>query len=252
MKKYLLGASALAFAASLSGAAMAADIAPEPSTYDWSGFYLGLNAGVAINNSNVDSDVNSSELGPLARELKDDIQDNSAAFTGGGQVGYNWQMDSIVVGLEADINFLGFDKSSSRSFTLDTGEDTFDTTTRLGLESDWYGTIRGRLGYAMDNVLIYGTGGLAYGEVQGTGRINVDGVGVWKGTESEVNWGWTVGAGAEYAIDQNWIIGAEYLYVDLGDVDFDYNNNSSLPRTNGKADVEQRFNVVRATLKYKF
>jgi outer membrane immunogenic protein len=145
MTKYLLAGVALV---TLSSAASAADIV-EPAVYDWSGFYVGVNAGVAWNNSNVDSDVNSDELGPIADELKDEIQGDQTVFTAGGLIGFNWQIDSVVLGLETDINWLNFDDDHDRHFVFD--DDTVDT--KLSFESSYFGTIRGRLGFAADNVL---------------------------------------------------------------------------------------------------
>jgi outer membrane immunogenic protein len=106
------------------------------------------------------------------------------------------------------------------------------------------------LGFAADNFLFYGTGGLAYGKIQADGRISDNLGDSWKGTASTTDWGWTLGAGAEYAFDQDWIVGAEYLYVDLGSTDFNINSNHVNEKANGN--VNAAFSVVRATVKYKF
>ena len=71
----------------------------------------------------------------------------------------------------------------------------------------------GRLGFAADNVLFFGTGGLAYGHVDADGKVVLNDVDLWDGGQSQTNWGWTIGGGLEYEFD-NFIIGAEYLYVD--------------------------------------
>jgi outer membrane immunogenic protein len=252
MKKYLL-AGVVVFSA--SSAALAADLQPAPpEVYDWTGFYLGLNAGVAWNNSSVDDSVKTGDLpGDLARQLEDKIQGDQTAFTGGGEIGYNWQIDSVVVGVETDFNYLGFDQSKNRSRDI---EGLGTVNSELTLKADWFGTLRGRLGYAFDNFLIYGTGGLAYGHVDANGKINVDtgeGTDSWKGTTSNTNVGWTIGGGAEYAIDPNWTIGAEYLYVDLGNPDMNFEQTAAETiheKIDGKVNVA--FSVVRATLKYKF
>jgi outer membrane immunogenic protein len=244
MTKYLLAGVALV---ALSSAASAADIVEPAPVYDWSGFYVGVNAGVAWNNSNVDSDVNSDELGPIADELKDKIQGDQTVFTAGGLIGFNWQIDSVVLGLETDINWLNFDDDHDRHFVFD--DDTVDT--KLSFESSYFGTIRGRLGFAADNVLFYGTGGLAYGHVEADGRIVLNDTERWDGSASETNWGWTLGGGVEYAFD-NFIIGAEYLYVDLGSPDFDFSRNPDFPDTEFNGNVDVAFSVVRATAKFKF
>lgn len=218
MKKFLLAGVVII---SASTAAMAADFAPEPVAYDWSGFYIGLNAGAAWNNSSVDLDD-----GVTVFSLDDD----GAVFTGGAEAGYNWQMDSFVMGVETDFNYLGFDE-----------EEDFGGGTSLDIEGDWFGTFRGRLGFAADNLLFYGTGGLAYGH----GDIEACIGGVCD-SESNVNWGWTVGAGLQYGLNENWILGAEYLYVDLGNPDV----SCGVVGCSGDADVA--FSVVRAKLDFKF
>jgi len=248
MKKFLLAGVVIV---SATTTAMAADLAPAaPAAYDWTGFYLGLNAGAAWNNSSVDNDVDNVLLDPLV----DEIESNQTVFTGGGEMGFNWQVDSLVLGVEADFNYLGFDDSADRS--ADLGGAIGVVTGHLDLQEDWYGTLRGRLGFAADNFLIYGTGGLAYGNVDASGKVETAGGDTWKASESNVNWGWTIGAGAEYAFDQNWIVGAEYMYVDLGNPDFDFDHTSlggdGLNNDNFDGNVDAAFSVVRATIKYKF
>jgi outer membrane immunogenic protein len=191
--------------------------------------------------------VNSDELGDIADQLKDDIQGDQTVFTAGGLIGYNWQMESVVVGLEADINWLNFEKNRHRNFEFDGN----DIHTHLELESSYFGTVRGRLGWAADNVLLYATGGLAYGGVEAEGRVVLNHDDSWRGDTSETNWGWTIGGGVEYAFD-NFIIGAEYLYVDLGDADFDFDNHSAFPDTDIGGNVDVAFSVLRATAKFKF
>jgi outer membrane immunogenic protein len=237
----------------LAAPAIAAEMVPPPEVYDWSGFYVGGNLGAAINDSNVDQHLNSGDLGPLGRELKNQIQDNQTVFTGGGELGYNWQFNGgWVLGAEADFNWTDFNDSSHHHRDID-GLGTVDTD--LSLEADWFGTLRGRLGFAVNNWLIYGTGGAAYGHVRAEGKIAFDNENgdFFKGSESSVNWGWTAGGGVEYAFDQNWIVGAEALYVDLGSNDFNFKNgaiNEIHENINGH--VDERFIVARGTVKFKF
>ena len=115
MKKYLLAGALVVASSSL---ALAADIEPAPEpVYDWTGFYLGLNAGAAWNNSSVDNNFDQNNIDPaFANQIEDGIEGDQTAFTGGAQAGYNWQIDSIVLGLEADFNYLGFDESRHRNF----------------------------------------------------------------------------------------------------------------------------------------
>jgi outer membrane immunogenic protein len=248
MKKFLL-ASVVIMSASTAG--LAADLAPPaPVVYDWTGGYFGLNAGAAWNNSSVDRNVY--DLGGPITALGDSLDSNQTVFTGGMEAGYNWQMDSLVMGLETDFNYLGF----GDDFTRDVGGIAglpLGTTARLSVDANWFGTVRGRLGFAADNMLFYGTGGLAYGNVKAAGSITLPGGASWSADESNVNWGWTVGAGMEYAFDQNWVLGAEYLYVDLGSNDWNYVRNGSLPvGVNARGSVNEAFSVVRAKVDFKF
>src|SRR5262249_53711034 len=150
----------------------AADLGPGPApVYDWTGFYVGGNLGAAINSSTVDDDVHSGDLGPLGKDLKDEIQSSQTVFTGGGGIGYNWQIENWVFGAETDFNFTDFNDSSHRTGDI-AGIGTFDSD--LSLKANWFGTLRGRLGFAADNVLFYGTGGLAYGDVEAQGRIALE------------------------------------------------------------------------------
>jgi outer membrane immunogenic protein len=179
-------------------------------------------------------------------------------------IGYNWQMDSLVIGIEADINYLGFSGDADNDRDLSPNRRFIDNSSHdLSFEADWFGTLRGRLGFAADNFLFYGTGGLAYGHMEAESDFRLyDGqdnlLGKWKGSADDVNWGWTVGAGMEYGID-NWSIGVEYLYVDLGEADWDSDGDFSeaglkvqLDDYSSKGSVDYQFSVVRATAKIRF
>ena len=263
MKKLILAASALISAAALTSTANAADMTPVPSAYDWTGFYFGLNAGVAWNNTEIDNDINWNGSGwnpadaAVIRNLGESLTDDDAVFTGGAMLGYNWQMDSFVLGVEADINYLGFDGEQDNDFSIFSGN--YTGTHDLSAQADWYGTLRGRLGFAADNFLFYGTGGLAYGHMEAESDLRVydaggNPAGHWDGSADDVNWGWTIGAGVEYGID-NWSLGVEYLFVDLGEADWDSDNNgpaSNFDNFSAEGSVDYQFSVVRATAKIRF
>ena len=250
MKKFALVASTMFAAVALASAAQAADMAP--AAYNWTGFYLGANAGVSWNNSSVDNSFNLD--GTAADRLKNKIDSSQAAFTAGGLLGYNYQIDQIVLGAETDFNYLGFSDSNKRTVDILGGGPVDTITGKSSFQADWFGTIRGRLGYAIDNVLIYGTGGLAYGHMNADGKVTAslggNTVETWKGSTDSTNWGWTVGGGMEYGID-NWSLGLEYLYVDLGSGQ--WNGNSALfDNSSLKGDANYAFSTVRATVKYRF
>jgi len=233
MKSVLLASAALLIAASMTSAARASDA----SSYDWSGFYAGVNAGAAINNSQTSSSVSGSPA--WVNNRTGSSSDDSVGFTGGGLLGYNWQIDRLVLGVETDLNYGGFSGSRKTTYPSLLGG---DNTSSFSYDSSWYGTLRGRAGYAIDNVLLYGTAGLAYGELDTKFKFNGD-----SGNTNWVNLGWTAGAGVEYGIDK-WSLGLEYLYVDLGSSSVTMSNQDWSLKDN----VDYRFSVIRATAKYNF
>ena len=283
MKKIVLAATALVSAAAMTTAANAADIAP--AAYDWSGFYFGLNAGAAFNNSDIENDlrytgdgvdlvgdsdpeITASEINEILGDFGSELGGDDAVFTGGAMIGYNWQHDSLVLGVEADINYVGFSEDRSREFRdldfplIDTDEE-INGSSDLSFDANWFGTIRGRLGFAADNLLFYGTGGLAYGHMEASAELelsDLDETVSYEASTDTTNWGWTVGAGMEYGID-NWSIGIEYLYVDLGSAEWDADVRNdvvdadlsgALDDIKGDGEVDYQFSVVRATAKMRF
>jgi outer membrane immunogenic protein len=116
---------------------------------------------------------------------------------GGVQAGYNWQFGQFVLGGETDLQM----------------SDADDRFAGWKFSNPWFGTLRGRAGYAMNNILLYGTVGLAYGTI----RAQSLALGI---EESRTTYGWTAGAGLEVALSGNWSAKAEYLYIDLNDRSF--------------------------------
>jgi outer membrane immunogenic protein len=150
----------------------------------------------------------------------------------GGTAGFNMQTGQIVWGLEGDIAWADIGGSSAAAAC----------GTRCETHIGWLGTVRGRLGYAIDRFLPYVTGGLAVGEV----RTRIPGVGLADGNTTKA--GWTIGGGAEFALTTNISAKAEYLYVDLGRVD------CGAPCAPGGTPVHVKSNahVVRAGLNFRF
>ena len=217
--KQLLLATALVLA---TGTAYAADVlqeAPVAASFDWTGAYIGVNAGGGFGTFKLDPTGG----GPGGFDL------SASGFLGGVQAGYNWQVGQFVYGVEAD--FQGSDVKGELSI----GGPSLET------KVDWFGTVRARIGYTpVDRFLVYGTGGLAYGHE----KLDISGLGGPSFSKTKV--GWTVGAGAEYAITNNWSLKSEYLYTDLGKTTFD------LPGPGPDADVKVPFHTVRVGLNYKF
>ena len=215
--------AAIGFVAS-SFATQAADI-PRPvykgmhpvvAYYNWTGFYVGVNAGYGWGNS--------------AWSAAPTASNKPKGWLAGGTLGYNYQTGSIVWGLEGD-----FDWSNVK------GTAACDPGVICGTENRWLATFRGRIGYAFDRWLPFITGGGAYGQVRAT--VNIPDFGV-AGASSNNQLGWTVGAGLEYAFLSNWSAKIEYLYVDLGSF-----NAAVAPAINN---VSFKENIVRAGLNYKF
>jgi outer membrane immunogenic protein len=199
-----------------------APVVVEP-IYNWTGFYVGGNVGYSWGRSRDDSSLTNGAGTVLFTSSE---RSNLDGVVGGGQIGYNWQTQNWLWGLEADIQGTG--ERGSRAFICGIGICTPPTggfvavptpgpavAAALDQKLDWFGTVRGRAGVlATPKVLLYVTGGLAYGEVK-TGET----IGALTGfSNSTTNVGYTVGAGIEGAIGGNWTAKLEYLYVDLGRV----------------------------------
>ena len=161
---------------------------------------------------------------------------NGAGFIGGGQFGYNWQFNGRgVAGFETDIAWTGQNRNAAfasstliSGFAPDAEADNATISSRL----DYFGTVRGRLGFlAAPSFLLYGTGGLAYGRVHSStveaalvtppaGCAGVACPGSGGGSFSDTRVGWTAGAGGEWMFAPNWSAKLEYLYYDLGSVNY--------------------------------
>lgn len=190
MKKTLLAASAL-LALSVSSA-NAADPVVE-AMYDWTGFYAGLNAGYAMNGDDT----------VAINPAHGDVGDLSiSGFFAGVQAGYNQQFDSFVVGIEGDIQWSNADDSFG------------DGTTSGSNDMNYFGTLRGRAGFAADRLFIYGTGGLAFGGFDY--QVDTTVAPAFSVDENLSRVGYTAGAGIEYAFSDDWTMKLEYLYANFG------------------------------------
>jgi outer membrane immunogenic protein len=224
----LIGSAAAADMPVKAPAYKAPAVAPP---YNWSGFYIGGNIGYSWGRQ--DNSVGGLSLGTV----------NVDGIIGGGQVGYNWQMNQIVLGLEAD--FQGSGQKGDGSFTGAPGvipASTFTFTDKL----DWFGTVRGRVGYAMDRWLPYVTGGWAWGHGSVSGNLTGGATGA--GSASNDYNGWTAGGGLEYAFLNNWSAKVEYLYIDFGNGPSATLPPSAAVLSGGKLTD----NILRLGVNYKF
>jgi outer membrane immunogenic protein len=259
MKKFLvLGAAALVGVVSVS-AASAADLparrgpvfAPTLApVFSWTGFYAGVNAGFSFN-ANKASTIGTPGFIGLGAAVPTSLRTGKNGFIGGGQIGYNYQMGSIVLGVETDLQYV--DGKRSTSFT---SAALGGLTTSAGSQLDYLGTLRARLGLvASERLMIYATGGLAYGNPKNTAAVAAPVPGAfWAGTSGATRFGYTVGAGAEYALTNNWTAKLEYLYYDLGRRTVTANQfaGAALPGVAYVARFQNTGSIVRAGVNYKF
>ena len=210
MRSILLASAALtASTIFLAGAALGADLLPVkappvPPPLPWNGCYIGGNAGGV--SGHVHQDIAMPGVALI------DSSGTGSGFTGGGQIGCNWQPDpNWVLGVESDANYLNVHRSGFFSSVFN-GEDTVATQTTRSL---WLGTARVRLGYVLGGGFLYATGGLAISDAHSSVAATA-GSATFAGLLSDPRSGWTVGAGYEYAFT-TWISAkVEYLHFELG------------------------------------
>jgi outer membrane immunogenic protein len=253
MKKILL--SSVAFLGLATGA-MAADlpsrVAPAPApfaavpVFTWTGFYVGVNAGYGWNNNDNNSAL---IVGGVPVDISNGGDDGG--FVGGGQIGYNYQIGSFVVGLEADLQWADIGGSNEDVFVPGVGFVNVGNR-----NTDWFGTVRARAGFAFDRVLVYATGGFAFADDNNSNNCLVGPFVVTCGNGGDST-GWTVGGGVEFALPTNWFassavtFGVEGLYVNLGSNDrADIVVAPGLVLAGNSGDNE--FGLVRAKLNFKF
>jgi outer membrane immunogenic protein len=211
MRRTLLASTALTTSAVLtSGAALAA---PPPPVFSWTGCYVGVNAG------GMSGHIDQGVIIPAPVSLAFLSNGSDIGFTAGGQGGCNWQYaQNWVLGFEGDINYARASRSQSFAFVF-SGEDTFGTQ---NTSVRWLGTARARLGYAMNQVMLYVTGGLAFGGVKSSVNASFIDNGVvtaiYAGSVSDTRVGWVIGGGVERAFSSRVSGKIEYLHFDLGDV----------------------------------
>jgi outer membrane immunogenic protein len=235
----------IAFAAVLmtAGTAAAADLpfkAPpmlQPVNI-WSGFYLGLNLGGGWGNATMD-------FGFGGAPTFASVDNSMSGLAGGGQVGFNWQSGPAVLGVEADFQWTGMKGSLVAPCPPGICAGLAASFTQ---KMPWFGTARGRLGYADGGWMIYVTGGYAYARLEENASATAGAVTVNLSRDQNRH-GWTLGGGIEVALSRNWSAKAEYLYLDLGSKDGSW-TITGLPTLNDSTDL--RANIVRGGVNYRF
>lgn len=241
--KTILLASTILFAAGKVFAADAATDLPSPETapagFVWTGGYVGLNVGFGGGkvkhraSSDVFPGVGSGDF-------------DSNGFLGGVQAGYNYQIDRWLIGVEADFQGSGLNGDGPVLF------DGMPLPITAGTKLDWYGTMRARAGgLVTDRFLVYATGGLAYGRTKSYLDLDLDGGGHIRQTATKTKTGWTVGSGAEYAINDRVSLKTEYAYTDLGQANI---FSGKLGQDGPLADFDRKisFHSIKVGINYKF
>jgi outer membrane immunogenic protein len=268
MKRMLIGMTTVA--SLLATSALAADLPMRTYTkapvfvepiFNWTGFYVGGNIGYSWGRSS-DSSTLTNTAGTVLFASTGTTDLNGVV--GGGQIGYNWQIQNWLWGFEADIQ--GTNEKGSRNFVCAAGiciptppailapVTGTPVPATLSQKIDWFGTVRGRAGVLVTpTLLLYATGGLAYGEVDSGATIGLTPT-VFPSTTA-THAGWTVGGGIEGVIGGNWTARLEYLYVDLGRVSGSF-LTTIVPVGGGvlSANYSSRVtdNIVRVGINYKF
>lgn len=283
MKRILI-ASASAILA--TAAASAADLpvrAPAPAPlaapiFTWSGFYVGLNAGYAWGSNRLSVTTvpvtnffgNAALMDLAATEGSGAASRSGSGFAGGAQLGFNHQTGALVLGVEADLQWLSQD-ANLRAVSSTTGGGAIpapiDTVLTLSNSVEWLGTLRARVGVtATPALLIYATGGLAFGGAKSNfamaqshnGFVGLV-TGATAGRYSETKLGWALGVGGEWAFARHWSAKLEYLHYDLGSATYDgglllASAPGPVSRYSVRSTVRTKFSgdIVRLGVNYRF
>lgn len=245
--------------------------------FGWTGFYVGVHGGYGGSTADVDVAASGVTIPPFGAHaatatmvsgVPTDFATNAKGFIGGGTLGYNVQTGRFVWGVETDLSWADIEGTNSQSgvFPGIGGAAPITTAGTVQEKLDAFGTLRGRLGFAPDGrLLIYATGGLAYGHVASNTNISeafppsvLTPISGGIGSASQFRVGWTAGAGVEYAFAPHWSVKAEYLYYDLGTLT--YNSVPIISPFGGtpsasigvKSSAEFDGSIVRAGINYKF
>ena len=215
-----------AYAADLPVARAPAVVPPvvyAPPVYNWSGFYIGGNLGGGF--------ANSSWSDPFTGGHN---TFDKSGFIGGGQIGANWQINVLVLGIEGDFDWTGLKGS---------GHDSVGNT--INTDTQWTSTVTGRIGAAFDRLLVYGKGGVAFAH----DSDSLNDIAGNTASASLTRTGWTAGAGLEYASAPNWTAKVEYDYLGFGSETLNLPTAAFSPySTNASLNVQE----VKAGINFKF
>lgn len=248
-------------AAALAAAAFSALPASAQTTdkSDWSGWYLGVNAGGNWGNTdqklfatpgNGTVVIPPADVGVIS-SLGSGGAGNPAGFAGGIEGGYDYRSTSVLAGIETDFGFLNLEQK--RASTFQSGlliTPPIMATVGQRTTTDWAWTLRPRLGYITGNWLFYATGGLALGDIKLTTSYSDTTGRAASNERTQTKAGWTIGAGLGYAFAHNWSVKAEYLYADFGSI----SSTAVIPNGYGSvtSNARAKTNILRAGIDYHF
>ena len=233
-------------AVALAGTAVAAEPPPAPPPiyvppvpiFTWTGVYVGAQIGYAWGTTDINLGDNFGDFISFS--------ENNNGVIGGAHVGYNLQLSQWVIGLEGDVDGSSLSKTVSNTLVIDNFLVPLSASANLNVQ----GSIRGRLGYAWDRLLLYATGGVAFGGFNGS----IDSPFGYNSI-STTRVGWTVGGGLEYAVTNNWSIRAEYRYTQFGHSTVFANDAFALPiatAVGASGNIKFNENRVQVGVSYKF
>lgn len=223
----------------------------------WTGVTVGFNLGALVNASKGHvkpiGDFKLPANVPDNPQRTDSFDMHGAAFVTGAQIGYNYQLKVMVVGLETDFNYCTLDKKHEHSKVL-TGALSGNFDDKMSQLFNWFGTFRSRLGYAFKvPVLIYGTGGFAYGHVKSKTSVGFTSThDQYEGGSSKWRIGWTLGAGLEWGFTRHWSMKGEYLYLQLRDSHYRDPNHPlpAFPTFSYHSELETQAHIIRLGFNY--
>jgi outer membrane immunogenic protein len=210
--------AAAGLGAALAQSASAADLSmppiyrgPPPAYFTWTGWYVGLNGAGGWGQTNHTATVNAAGLPPVTTN-----NFNTSGWLGGGTIGYNYQMGQWLVGAEADLDWSNIRGTFNGTVPVaGVGAAAFSLSSQL----NWLDTTRVRVGWVWDHTLFYGTAGAAVGGVTATAAASAAAGGISgavTAADTQTRFGWTAGAGVEYAFNNYLSAKVEYMYVNLG------------------------------------
>jgi outer membrane immunogenic protein len=227
-----VAAATVANAADLQRAPIYTKAPPPVPVFSWTGLYIGANIGGAWSNGSITDNVTGAQL-----------NSNSSGFIGGGQIGYNYQFNTFVLGVEWDIDGTSINKTSNAVAVVLPGGAAANL--QASASTDWISTLTARFGFAVDRFLIYGKAGGAWVQNSATLTNLTNGA---SASASNTNSGWTAGVGAEWAFAPQWSAKLEYDHIELDN--FSPSTNSVI--VNDRLTLSRNIDMVKAGVNYRF